>query len=116
MYFLTDFPTAIKRSTFYARRYDDRPNVTGYFDLDFRGLELASGGMREHRYERLVENMRAAGVDPARFAGYLEAFRFGMPPHGGWGFGVDRLVWKLADVGNIREVRLFPRDRYRLTP
>jgi aspartyl-tRNA synthetase len=116
MYFITDFPSSLKRSTFYAQRYDDRPAVTGYFDLDFRGLELASGGMREHRYDRLVENMRAAGVDPARFAGYLEAFRYGMPRHGGFGFGVDRLVWKLADVGNIREVRLFPRDRYRLTP
>ncbi len=115
-YFLTDFPTAVKARTFYARRYDDRPGVTGYFDLDFRGVELASGGPREHRLDRLIANLRAAGLDPADFAGYLEAFRYGMPPHGGWGFGLDRLVWLLAGVGNIRESRLFPRDRYRLTP
>ncbi len=115
-YFLTDFPTAVKISTFYARRQDDRPDLTGYFDLGYRGVELASGGPREHRLDRLLDNFRAAGVDPAGFPGYLEAFRYGMPPHGGWGFGLDRLVWLLAGVGNIREARLFPRDRYRLEP
>ncbi len=90
--------------------------MTGYFDLDFSGIEIASGGPREHRLDRLLANMASAGVDPAGFAGYLEAFRFGMPPHGGWGFGIDRFVWMLAGVPNIREARLFPRDRYRLEP
>ena len=115
-YFITDFPTAVKASTFYARRRDDDPALTGYFDLDFRGLELASGGPREHRLEPLLANIRSAGLDPARFEGYLEAFRFGMPPHGGWGFGLDRFAWALSGVANIREARLFPRDRYRLDP
>jgi len=115
-YFITDFPTAVKIHTFYAGRKDDNPRLTGYFDLDFRGLEIASGGPREHRYERLVENIRTAGLDPALFPGYLEAFRYGMPPHGGWGFGIDRLVQMLAGLPNIREARLFPRDRYRLDP
>ena len=115
-YFITDFPSAVKASTFYAQRRDDDPALTGYFDLDCRGVELASGGPREHRLDRLTENLRTAGLDPADFAGYLEAFRFGIPPHGGWGFGVDRLVWVLAGVPNIREARLFPRDRYRLDP
>lgn len=115
-YFITDFPTAVKSKTFYAQRRDDRPELTHYFDLDRNGLELASGGLREHRIDRLEANLRAAGLDPAKFAGYLEAFRFGMPPHGGWGFGVDRLVQSLAGLANIREARLFPRDRYRLEP
>ncbi len=115
-YFLTDFPTAVKAQTFYAQRQDERPDRTYYFDLDFRGLEIASGGLREHRIDRLTANLAAAGIDPAGFEGYLEAFRYGMPPHGGWGFGIDRFVWALAGVPNIREVRLFPRDRYRLEP
>ncbi len=115
-YFLTDFPTSVKVGTFYAHRFDDRPQFVDYFDLDYRGLELASGGRREHRFEQLMANIRAAGVDPATLEGYLEAFRFGMPPHGGWGFGLDRFTTVLADLPNIRESRLFPRDRYRLTP
>ena len=115
-YFLTDFPTSVKVSTFYAHRFDDRPQFVDYFDLDYQGLELASGGRREHRLDRLMANIRAAGVDPATLEGYLEAFRYGMPPHGGWGFGLDRFVTVLAGLGNIRESRLFPRDRYRLTP
>ncbi len=115
-YFLTDYPTSVKAQTFYAWRRDDDPSRTGYFDLDYRGLEIASGGRREHRLDRLLENLRTAGLDPALFSGYLEAFRFGMPPHGGWGLGVDRLVQALAELANIREARLFPRDRYRLDP
>lgn len=115
-YFITDFPTAVKAQTFYAGRRDDDPAYTGYFDLDYRGLELASGGPREHRLDRLLDNIRAAGLDPTQFAGYLEAFRFGMPPHGGFGFGLDRFVMAMAQLSNIREARLFPRDRYRLDP
>ena len=115
-YFIIDFPTAVKAATFYAKRFDDRPKVTGYFDLDFRGLEIASGGPREHRIDRLLENLRSAGLDPDAFPGYLEAFRFGIPPHGGWGLGIDRLVQALAELPNIREARVFPRDRYRLEP
>jgi nondiscriminating aspartyl-tRNA synthetase len=115
-YFIVDFPTAVKAQTFYAQRQDSNPKLTGYFDLDFSGLEIASGGPREHRLDRLLENITSAGLDPANFEGYLEAFRYGMPPHGGWGFGIDRFVAQLAGVPNIREGRLFPRDRYRLEP
>ncbi|HTP54746.1 MAG TPA: aspartate--tRNA(Asn) ligase [Thermoplasmata archaeon] len=115
-YFITDFPTAVKASTFYAERQEANPRLTGYFDLEYRGLEVASGGPREHRLERLMENIRAAGLDPAAFPGYLEAFRYGMPPHGGWGLGIDRIVQALAGLPNIREAILFPRDRYRLDP
>jgi nondiscriminating aspartyl-tRNA synthetase len=116
LYFLVDFPTAVKLRTFYAQRDDADPRRTGYFDLGFHGLEIASGGPREHRIDHLVANMTAAGFDPQNFAGYLEAFRFGMPPHGGWGLGIDRVVQSLAGLPNIREARLFPRDRYRLDP
>ena len=115
-YFVTEFPTKVKARTFYAQRMDDRPQVTGYFDLDYSGTEIASGGQREHRLDRLLANLKEAGLDPAAFGGYLEAFRYGMPPHGGWGLGIDRLVWLLSGVANIREARLFPRDRYRLEP
>ncbi|MCI4364647.1 MAG: aspartate--tRNA(Asn) ligase [Thermoplasmata archaeon] len=115
-YFLIDYPTSVKLRTFYAGRSDADPRKTGYFDLGFRGLEIASGGPREHRLAKLTENMVAGGFDPKNFAGYLEAFRFGMPPHGGWGLGIDRIVQMLAGLANIREARLFPRDRYRLDP
>jgi len=115
-FFVTDFPSAVKAQTFYAQRRDDDPAHTHYFDLYFGSMELASGGVREHRIDRLRENFAAAGVDPGRFAGYLEGFRFGMPPHGGFGFGLDRFVAVAAQLGNVREARLFPRDRYRLDP
>lgn len=116
LYFITDYPTAIKAGTFYAQRQDANPKLTNYFDLGFRGLEIASGGQREHRLDHLRANIASAGLDPERFPGYLEAFRFGMPPHGGWGLGIDRVVQVLAGLSNIREARLFPRDRYRLDP
>lgn len=115
-FFVTDFPTAVKAQTFYAARQREDPSLTGYFDLYGGPLELASGGPREHELPRLLENIRSAGLDPANFGGYLEAFRFGMPPHGGFGFGVDRIVKLAAALPNIRESRLFPRDRYRLEP
>jgi nondiscriminating aspartyl-tRNA synthetase len=115
-YFIVDYPTAAKAQTFYARRNDDHPELTWYFDLDYQGLEIASGGLREHRLDHLLANMTGAGYDPAKFTGYLEAFRYGMPPHGGWGLGIDRLVQALLGLSNIRETRLFPRDRYRLEP
>ncbi|MCI4346442.1 MAG: aspartate--tRNA(Asn) ligase [Thermoplasmata archaeon] len=115
-YFITDFPVAVKRTTFYARRSETDPSLTGYFDLYHRDLELASGGPREHRVDRLRAQISEAGLSPDEFPGYLEAFEYGMPPHGGWGFGVDRFVQALAGLPNIRETRLFPRDRYRLAP
>lgn len=115
-YYITDFPSEAKKTTFYARRQESDPSLTGYFDLGCEGLEITSGGPREHRLERLEANMLSAGLDTGQFSGYLEAFRYGMPTHGGWGFGVDRFVQSIAHLPNIRESRLFPRDRYRLDP
>ncbi|PSP75663.1 aspartate--tRNA(Asn) ligase [Halobacteriales archaeon QS_1_68_20] len=86
------------------------------FDLIYRGQEISSGGQREHDYERLLQRMEEDGVDPESFDFYLDAFEYGMPPHGGYGLGIDRLVQKVADLDNIREAILFPRDPERLTP
>jgi nondiscriminating aspartyl-tRNA synthetase len=86
------------------------------FDLDYKGQEMASGGQREHRYDRLVQRMEKKGLDPKDFDFYLGAFAYGMPPHGGFGLGIERLVVKMLDLPNIREAILFPRDRNRLVP
>jgi len=116
LYFITEFPTALKRGTFYAKRSDEDPETTGYFDLDYKGQEIVSGGQREHRYNVLVEQMRENNLNLESFDFYLKAFRFGMPPHGGFGFGVERYVQKMLDLPNIREAVLYPRDRSRLVP
>jgi aspartyl-tRNA synthetase len=113
-YFVVEYPTAIK--PFYVMAKDDSPAVCHSFDLEYRGDEMASGGQREHRYDRLVARLKAQGLDPEAFAFYLNAFRYGMPPHGGWGAGVDRLVQKMLSLPNVREAVLFPRDRQRLVP
>lgn len=114
LYFLTEYPTAIKPFYIMAKPGDLEASLS--FDLEYKGDEMASGGQREHRVEPLVARMKDKGLDPASFEFYLKAFRYGMPPHGGWGFGVDRFVQKLLDLPNIREAILFPRDRHRLVP
>jgi aspartyl-tRNA synthetase len=116
LYFITEFPTSLKRGTFYAKRFDDDPETTGYFDLDYRGQEIVSGGQREHRYDVLTEQMRENNLSLESFDFYLKGFRFGMPPHGGFGFGVERYIQKMLDLPNIREAVLYPRDRSRLIP
>ena len=115
-YFITDFPTRFKLGTFYAHRHEDRPHLTGYFDLGVRGQEIASGGKREHRMDVLTRQIEEAGLAPGDFEFYLSAFRYGMPPHGGFGYGVERLLQKLLGLPNIRETVLYPRDRQRLVP
>jgi len=114
IYFLTGYPTAIK--PFYVMTDAEDPDYTFSFDLEFKGDEMASGGQREHRYDVLVQRMKERGLNVDNFEFYLKAFRYGMPPHGGWGFGLDRFVQKLLDLPNIREAILFPRDRTRLIP
>jgi nondiscriminating aspartyl-tRNA synthetase len=87
-------------------------------DLLFRGIEISTVPQREHRYEELVAQMKAAGIDPAHpgFSHYLLAFKHGLPAHGGFGFGVDRLTEKTIGLGNVKEAILFPRDINRLAP
>ncbi|MFB6218572.1 MAG: amino acid--tRNA ligase-related protein, partial [Halobacteriaceae archaeon] len=111
-FFITDWPSEIK--PFYIMDKDDE--VSTGFDLNHPRMELVSGGQREHRYDELVAGFREQGLDPAEFEYYTEMFRYGMPPHAGWGLGADRLLTTMLDLPNIREAVLFPRDRQRLSP
>jgi len=113
-YFITDWPSEIK--PFYIQDYDDDPQLSKGFDLMHPRMELVSGGQREHRYEELVAGFEQQGLDPDQFEYYTKMFRYGMPPHAGWAYGVERLVMTMLGLSNIREAVLFPRDRQRLSP
>ena len=113
-YFITDWPSAIK--PFYAQPSAHRSDICDAFDLMHPRLELASGSQRVHSYELLKSKIESKGLSADSFEFYLEAFRYGMPPHAGWGLGVERLLMSILEIGNIREVVLFPRDRRRLVP
>ncbi len=113
-YFIVDWPTESK--PFYAMPYEDKPEICKSFDLMKGALELASGAQRIHKYDLLVERIKRCGLSPESFEFYLEAFRYGMPPHAGWGLGAERLLMSMLGLKNIREVVLFPRDRNRLVP
>ena len=95
------------------------PGPSGWsnsFDLLFRGMELVTGGQRLHRASAYDVAIRTRGEDPAAYESYLQAFRHGMPPHGGFAIGLERWVGRLVEAANVREVTLFPRDLHRLTP
>jgi nondiscriminating aspartyl-tRNA synthetase len=113
--FATDLPRA--KMKFYHMANEDGQTARSA-DLLFRGVEISTAPQREHRYENLVEQMKQAGVDPAApgFAHFVTAFKHGLPPHGGCGFGIDRLVEKVIGLNNIKEAILFPRDINRLAP
>ena len=113
-YFITDWPSEIK--PFYIQDYDDDPQLSKGFDLMHPRMELVSGGQREHRYDELVAGFEQQGLDPEQFDYYTKMFKYGMPPHAGWAYGVERLVMTMLDLGNIREAVIFPRDRQRLSP
>jgi len=113
LYFIIEYPEEAK--PFYIMEKDGTP-YSFSFDLDYRGQEISSGGQREHRYDVLVARMQKKGLDPEDFSFYLDAFKYGMPPHGGWGIGIERLLVKMLDLPNIREAILFPRDPSRLSP
>ena len=97
-----------------AREGDDYQSRR--FDMLYKGLELVSGGQREHDMERLMNAVDEEGIDPEDISFYLESFKFGMPPHGGYGLGLDRLVKQVAELDNVKEGILFPRTPDRLTP
>jgi nondiscriminating aspartyl-tRNA synthetase len=111
-YFITKYP--IDAKPFYTM-----PEGVKYsrgFDLECKGVEIASGSQRIHDVELLKKRLEACDLNPEDFESYLKAFRFGMPPHGGFGFGIERFLMELLDIKNIRECILFPRDRTRLIP
>ena len=116
LYFITKFPTELKKNTFYAMRDADNSKLINYFDLDYRGEELVSGGQREHRIDVLIEQLKEIGYEPDEFEFYLKAFRYGIPPHGGFGLGIERVLHQMLRLPNIRECVLFPRDMYRVEP
>jgi nondiscriminating aspartyl-tRNA synthetase len=101
---------------FYTHPDPQRPAYSNSFDLLFRGLELVTGGQRLHRHVDYLEALAARGLSPEPFAGYLQAFKFGMPPHGGFAIGLERWVSRLLELPNVREATLFPRDINRLSP
>jgi aspartyl-tRNA synthetase len=113
-FFITEFPVSLKKEIFYIMRKDKE--YTTSFDLEYKGCELITGNQREHRYEILMNQIKEAGLKPESFEFYLKAFKYGMPPHGGFGFGIDRFTQKFLDLPNIREAVLFPRDKFRLVP
>lgn len=112
--YATDFPR--EAGKFYHKFKDD--GTVAWADLLFRGLEIATVPLRENNYEKMIEQMTAAGLDVTHdgFKYYLQAFKYGLPTHGGCGFGVDRLVQKTIGLNNVKEATLFPRDINRLTP
>jgi len=110
-YFIVDWPVELK--PFYVQ---PRGNLCDAFDLMHPRMELASGARRIHEYALLVERLAGKSLAPENFGFYLDAFRFGMPPHAGWGLGAERLLVTMLGLANIRESVLFPRDRRRITP
>lgn len=112
--FVTGYP--MRKRPFYTHPDPDRPEFSNSFDLLFRGTELVTGGQRLHRYEDYVAALDAAGMSPEPVSHYLETFRYGMPPHGGFAIGLERLLMQLLGWPNLRLVTLFPRDLNRLVP
>jgi aspartyl-tRNA synthetase len=112
--FVTDYPTTVR--PFYHMRHPDQPTLTKSFDLLWRGIELTTGAQREHRYEQLLAQARDKGVDTPPIQYYLDFFRFGTPPHGGFGFGLTRLLMQMLGQENVREVTFLYRGPHRLEP
>ena len=110
--FVTHYP--VSKRPFYTMEDPEDPGFTKSFDLLFRGVEILSGSQRVHDYAALVEKMRAKGLDPEKFSFYLMAFKYGMPPHGGIGMGLERLTQKYLGLDNVKEATLFPRDMNRI--
>ena len=113
-YFIVDWPTEIR--PYYAMPYEDDPSICKAFDLMHPRMELSSGAQRVHQHDLLVRQIAQKGLNPGSFEFYLRPFRYGMPPHAGWGLGAERLVMTMLNLSNVREAVLFPRDMHRLVP
>ena len=118
-HFIPRWPMSMK--PFYIHHKEGEEGSSGGqlsrgFDLNYGRDEMTSGGQREHRVDVLEQNLRNMDLEPADFTFYTDGFRYGAPPHAGWGLGVARLLMVLTGAGNVREVVLFPRDRSRVTP
>jgi len=113
-YYIIDWPS--KSKPFYIKPRDDNPELCEAFDLMWRWIELASGGTRVHSKDLLIKRLREQGLRPESFGYHVQVFDYGVPPHAGWAAGLERVMMMLTGKENIREVVLFPRDRFRLTP
>ncbi len=110
--FITHFPTT--KRAFYTMADPENPERSLSFDLLFRGLEINSGAQRIHDYHALVEKMRSRGMDPEKFSFYLQAFKYGIPPHGGCSTGLERITARMLELANVKEASAFPRDLNRI--
>lgn len=110
--FITHYP--VKKRPVYTYEDENDPGYTKSFDLLFRGVEITTGGQRIHNHDILVERMKGRGFDVEKFSYYLQAFKYGMPPHGGFGMGLERLTAKFLMLDNVKEATLFPRDMNRI--
>lgn len=115
---ITGWSSKSKTFKFYHRANEEHPEIADRADLLFRGVEIATLSMREHRYDRLVKQLKAMGGDPKSpgYAPLLSVYMYGMPPHGGFGWGLERTVEKIMGLNNVKEATLFPRDMNRLAP
>ncbi len=114
MVFITHYPLELRPAYTMPSLTDE--GMTESFDLTYKGMEITTGGQRIHIHDLLVERFKAKGFNPPDFSFYLDPFKYGAPPHGGIGLGVERLTMQLLGIDNIREATLLPRDRDRLTP
>lgn len=112
--YVTGYP--MRKRPFYTHPQPTDATWSNSFDLLFRGLEITTGGQRLHRYADYVAALERIGEPLEPYQGYLDAFRYGMPPHGGFAIGLERFVARLTGAANVREVTAFPRDLHRLTP
>ncbi len=111
-FFINRFPFAVK--PFYVMKFDEDPMWARSVDLVYRGIEMSSGGQREHRYDRLMENVKEKKMKNVEW--FTNVFKYGVPPHGGFAIGIERLTMQLLDIENVREATLYPRDPERLVP
>lgn len=114
LFFLTEFPWSVAQ--FYHMRKKENKDVTYRADLIYKGLEITTLAQREHRYNVLIEQVKEKNLDPEKFAFYLNFFRYGVPPHGGSGTGLERIVKQMLNLENVAEATLLPRTPERLTP
>jgi aspartyl-tRNA synthetase len=113
-FFVNRFPSKVK--PFYVMHVDESPRFARSVDMMYKGLELSSGGQREHRHARIIEQIRSAGMDEEGLKWFTEPFRYGVPPHGGFSVGIERLVAQMLNIASVKEAALFPRDPERLQP
>ncbi|MCY0851676.1 MAG: aspartate--tRNA(Asn) ligase, partial [Thermoplasma acidophilum] len=113
-YFITEWPSSVR--PFYTMPKAEDPRLTNSFDLQYREIEVTSGAQRVHDPKMLIQRFSEKKLDVKSFQFYVDAFRYGMPPHAGWGLGLERLTMILLGLNNIRETTLFPRDRTRIVP